>query len=243
VIRVPRGRRAGLAVVLDPGVSPRDDPRPLVVTEGRWSGRLSLVDFPVAAEVVGKVRVPKHVNHRSPQERRDLASSLRSLDLPDSTPPRRPKNGGTDEDEEILALRRQLRAHPCHQCPDREEHARWAERYTRLTRENEGLRQRIEGRTGSLGRMFDRIGQLLDARGYLAGDETTPAGRQLARIWSEADLVAAECLRDGAWAGLDPAELAAVVSTLVYEPRRDETLADRMPTPAVRDALATTVRI
>jgi ATP-dependent RNA helicase HelY len=242
VIRVPRGRRAGLAVVLDPGAHPHDDPRPLVVSESRWSGRLSLTDFPVAVDVLGTVRVPKHVNHRSPQERRDLVSSLRALDLPETKSSRRPA-GGTDEDEEVSRLRRELRAHPCHQCPDREQHARWAERHTRLARENEGLRKRIEGRTGSLGRIFDRICRLLDERGYLAGDETTPAGRQLARIWSEADLLAAECLRDGAWDGLDPAELAAVVSTLVYEPRRDETLVDQMPSPAVRDALAMTVRI
>ncbi|MDT4923795.1 MAG: ATP-dependent helicase HelY [Pseudonocardiales bacterium] len=242
VIRVPRGRRAGLAVVLDPGAHPHDDPRPLVVSESRWSGRLSLTDFPVAVDVLGTVRVPKHVNHRSPQERRDLVSSLRALDLPETKSSRRPA-GGTDEDEEVSRLRRELRAHPCHQCPDREQHARWAERHTRLARENEGLRKRIEGRTGSLGRIFDRICRLLDEREYLAGDETTPAGRQLARIWSEADLLAAECLRDGAWDGLDPAELAAVVSTLVYEPRRDETLVDQMPSPAVRDALAMTVRI
>jgi ATP-dependent RNA helicase HelY len=120
---------------------------------------------------------------------------------------------------------------------------RWAERYARLLRDPEDLRRRIEGRTGSLGRRFDRICQMLDRRGYLAADETTPPGRQLARIWSESDLVIAECLRAGAWDGLSPAELAAVVSVLVYEPRRDERPVDRMPTPAVRDALATTVRI
>jgi ATP-dependent RNA helicase HelY len=143
----------------------------------------------------------------------------------------------------VLRLRRELRAHPCHACADREEHARWGERHSRLARENDGLRRRIEGRTGSLGRTFDRICGLLDERGYLAGDDATPRGRQLARIWSEADLLAAECLRDGAWSRLEPAELAAVVSTLVYEPRRDEALIDRMPTPGVRDALATTARI
>jgi ATP-dependent RNA helicase HelY len=242
VIRVPRGRRSGLAVVLDPGVSPTDDPRPLVVTEARWSGRLSMIDFPVAVEVLGTVRVPKHVNHRSPQERRDLAASLRALDLADERPARRARTDA-GEDRELLALRRALRAHPCHACADREQHARWAERHARLVRENAGLRRRIEGRTGSLGRMFDRIGELLDARGYLAGDATTAAGRQLARIWSESDLLTAECLRQGAWDGLDPAELAAVVSTLVYEPRRDEAMADRMPTVAVRDALAATVRV
>jgi ATP-dependent RNA helicase HelY len=242
VIRIPRGRRAGLAVVLDPGVHPQDDPRPLVVTEARWSGHLALVDFPAVVDVLATVRVPRHVNHRSPQERRDLVSRLHALDLPDAKPARR-KSTGTDEDGEILRLRRALRAHPCHACADREQHARWGERHSRLARENDGLRRRIEGRTGSLGRTFDRICRLLDERGYLAGDEATATGRRLARIWSEADLVAAESLREGAWTGLDAAELAAVVSTLVYEPRRDETPVDKMPTPAVRAAVAATVRI
>ncbi len=242
VIRVPRGRRSGLAVVLDPGVQPHDDPRPLVVSESKWSGRLSLVDFPVAVDVLGTVRLGRSVNHRSPQERRDIISSLRALDIADEPHTRRSR-GGDGEDDEVVSLRRALRTHPCHQCADREQHARWAERHSRLARENDGLRRRIEGRTGSLGRTFDRICALLDDRGYLAADETTPAGRRLARIWSDADLLAAECLRDGAWDALNAAELAAVVSTLVYEPRRDETMVDKMPSAAVRDALATTVRI
>src|SRR5262249_10892480 len=55
-------------------------------------------------------------------------------------------------------------------------------------------------------------------------------------------LLVAECLHAGTWDGLDPAELAAVVSTLVYEPRRDETSTEATPTPAIRDALATTLR-
>src|SRR5437764_1158231 len=51
VIRVPSGRRQGLAVVLDPGVASHAlgedaDPRPLVLTEDRWAGRLSTTDFP-----------------------------------------------------------------------------------------------------------------------------------------------------------------------------------------------------
>ena len=243
VIRVPGGRRAGLAIILDAGIHPRDDPHPLVVTEARWAGRLSMVDFPLAVDVLGTVKLPRQVNHRSPQERRDLASRLRELRIPDEPRGRRRNSSGARDDDEVLRLRAQLRAHPCHQCADREQHARWAERHTRLMRENDGLRARIEGRTGSLGRTFDRICAMLDRRGYLVADETTPAGRQLARIWSEADLVVSECLRAGAWDALDPAELAAVVSAIVYEPRRDEQMADRMPSLAVRDALATTTRI
>jgi ATP-dependent RNA helicase HelY len=242
VIRVPSGRRSGLAVVLDAGVHPRDDPRPLVVTESRWGGRLSLVDFPTAVDVLGHTRVPKHVNYRSPQDRRDLAASIRALDLPPTARPRR-KGSGSGDDEQVLRLRAALRAHPCHGCPDREQHARWAERHARLRRENDDLRRRIEGRSGSLGRTFDRICRLLDSRGYLAGDETTPPGRLLARIWSEADLLVAECLRDGAWDELQPADLAAVVSTVVYEARREERIVDRMPSAAVREALTITERV
>jgi ATP-dependent RNA helicase HelY len=243
VIRVPSGRRAGLAIVLDPGVHHRDDPHPLVVTEGRWAGRLSMVDFPVTAEVLGTVRVPKKVDHRSPQVRRDLVSSLRALGIGEPARPRRKQRSSAVDDEDVLKLRAELRAHPCHGCNDRDQHMRWAERSARLERDTNDLRRRIEGRTGSLGRRFDRICRLLDRRGYLAQDETTPAGRQLARIWSEADLVIAECLRAGAWDGLDAAELAAVASVLVYEPRRDEQPVDRAPTAAMREALATTVRV
>jgi ATP-dependent RNA helicase HelY len=242
VIRVPGGRRAGLAVVLDVGTHATDDPRPLVVTAARWAGRLSMTDFPQAVEVLGHVRIPKRVNHRSPQERRDIASSIHALDLPEAAP-RRSRSTVSGQDDEISRLRDQLRRHPCHQCADREDHARWAERSSRLEREIDGLRRRIEGRTDSLGRMFDLICALLTERGYLAADEATPAGRQLSRIWSEADLVVAECLRAGAWDALTPPELAAVVSTLIYEPRRDERPGQRMPTTAVGDALATTVRV
>src|SRR6478672_4021622 len=112
VIRVPAGRRAGLAIVLDPGLTPRDDPRPLVLTERRWAGRLSMMDFPVAVESIGSVRVPRHFNHRSPQERRDLAAALRRVAVPPG--PSRRKGSPPDADEEVARLRAAVRAHPCH---------------------------------------------------------------------------------------------------------------------------------
>src|SRR5205085_9707437 len=71
VIRVPSGRRQGLAVVLDPGVASHAlgedaDPRPLVLTEDRWAGRLSTTDFPTPVTALARVRVPRNFNHRSP---------------------------------------------------------------------------------------------------------------------------------------------------------------------------------
>src|SRR5919206_2447598 len=64
------GRRGidveGLAVVLDPGLTELSDPRPLVLTEDRWAGRLSSVDFSTPVTALARVRVPRNFNHRSP---------------------------------------------------------------------------------------------------------------------------------------------------------------------------------
>ena len=243
VIRVTSGRRAGLAVVLDAGIHPRDDPHPLIVTEAKWGGRLSVLDFRVPVAVLGRVRLPKNAEYRSPQVRKDLASSIRALDLAPEDRRHQRGNPSSGDDAEVLQLRADLRAHPCHGCNDREQHMRWAERRTRLARETEDLERRMEGRVGSLGRRFDRICALLDRRGFLDGDRTTDAGSQLARIWSDSDLVIAECLRTGAWDGLDPAELAALASTIVYEPRRDERPVERMPTRNIHVSWDTTAHV
>jgi ATP-dependent RNA helicase HelY len=242
VIRVQAGRRAGLAVVLDPGGSPIADPRPLVLTEDRWAGPVTLLDFNRPVEVLGTVRVGKHFNHRSPAARRDLASSLRNLQLPSEPRGRRARGPGAD-DPELADLRARLRAHPCHGCADREEHARLAEQISRLEKENRALLRKVENRTHSLSRTFDRICALLTERGYLGADDSiTEAGRQLSRIWSESDLLIAECLRAGDWSELDPSELASVCSAVVYEARREETVAPKLPAGRVRQALAETHR-
>ena len=65
----------------------------------------------------------------------------------------------------------------------------------------------------------------------------TDAGQRLRRIYSEKDLLVAECIRTDLWRRLDPAELAAVVSTLVHEPRGEPSdLSPRLPTAAVDEA-------
>jgi ATP-dependent RNA helicase HelY len=221
VVRVPQGRRAGLAVVLEAPTGGFGEPRPLVLTQDRWAGRVSPADFPGEVEVLERIRVPKHFNHRSPAARRDLAAQLSATGL-DRHGNRRRGRGDPGEDAEIALLKVRLRQHPCHACPDREEHARWAERRHRLQRDTEALRDKVAGRTGSLARTFDEVCAVLTDRGYLAGDgEVTEAGRMLGRIWSEADLLVAECLRQGVWEGLAPEELAAAASMVLYESRRE----------------------
>jgi ATP-dependent RNA helicase HelY len=243
VIRIPSGRRAGLAIILDPGVGPFGDPRPVVLTEDRWAGRVTSGEFPAPVVALGRVRVPRHFNHRAPAERRDLASALRNLDLAKEKGARR-RGSGAGEDRQLAALRKALRAHPCHACAEREDHARWAERGHRLSKDTEALRDKVSHRTNSLSRTFDRIYELLTQRGYLSADgEVTGAGRMLARLWTEADLLVAECLRTGVWEGLQPHELAAAASVVLYEARREGDEAASVPRGAVSAAVDATWRI
>ena len=249
VIMVPAGRRSGPAVVLDPGLSLGEDPRPFVLTIDRQVRRLSVVDFPTAPQVLDRLRIPRSFAARSANSRRELAATLRkrldSLELP--APARRARTH--EEDHELAALRARMRAHPCHGCADREQHARWAERAWRLRSETAGLQRRLDARTNSIARQFDRICTVLADRGYLsdAGEEpaVTAAGRQLSRIYGESDLLAMECLRAGLWDGLSPAELAAACSTLVYESRGGDTPGQAPPRlpGSIRVTVEQTVRL
>ncbi|OBI50137.1 DEAD/DEAH box helicase, partial [Mycobacterium kyorinense] len=116
IITIPHGRRGGLAVVLE---SARDtsDPRPLVLTEHRWAGRISSADYSGAATPVGSMSLPKRVEHRQPRVRRDLASALRSAAAGLVTTSQRGRRrgqtaDGPDVDPELASLREQLRRHP-----------------------------------------------------------------------------------------------------------------------------------
>ncbi len=249
------GRHSGLAVVLE-GARDGDDPRPLVLTEHRWAGRISSADYSGGTGPMGTMTLPKRIEHRQPRVRRDLASALLSAAEGLAVPSRRRTRGAADDagdsDPELLKLREEMRRHPGHRLADREAQVRVAERYLRVERDNAAIRGKANAATNSLARTFDRIVGLLTERKYITADGTdaprvTDDGRLLARIYSESDLLVAECLRAGVWKGLQPAELAAVLSAMVFEARGGDgptpVNAVELPTPAVRRALAETRRI
>ena len=247
VIEVPTGKFQGYAVVVDPGWSP-EGPRPYVVTADRQARRLAMIDFPTPVTALARLRVPKSFNGRNPQMRRDLASALRArtheLAPPPSSRAARTDRSRTAADDEIAELRDQLKAHPCHACPDREDHVRWAERYFKLQRDAQTLKRRVEQRTNTVARTFDKVCDVLTALDYLDGEQITERGQHLMRIYSELDLVAAECIRVGLWDDLDPSGLAAALSVLVFEARRaDDASSPRVPGGPVRDVIGEMVKL
>jgi ATP-dependent RNA helicase HelY len=256
IITITHGRRGGLAVVLEPAHD-NDDPRPLVLTENRWAGRISSADYSGASAPMGSMTLPKRVEHRQPRVRRDLASALRSAaaGLPGAGGHRHSSGGDRTEkrdlDPELVSLREQMRRHPIHREPGREAQVRVAERFLRIERDNEALQKKVAAATNSLARTFDRIVGLLTERGFIQVADGNPTvtddGRLLARIYSESDLLVAECLRTGAWNGLRDAELAAVISAVVYETRGGDGPGPprnaEVPTAALRQALHRTRRL
>ncbi len=149
-----------------------------------------------------------------------------------------PLTVGCIQDARIVQLRQSLTSHPCHNCPDREEHARWATRYLDLEAQTTGMRRSIESRTNTLGREFDRVCRVLDALGYLDGDELTDAGQMLRTIYTELDLLVAECLRSGVFEELSAPELASCVAAAVFQARSSAEVGEpQLPTAGVRHAL------
>ena len=245
IIRVPSGRRAGVAVVLDHGMNGSDLPLPLVLTANHHVKRLSVTDFPVPVTAIDRIRIPNWFSVRSAKHRRDLAATVRNK-LAGRDLGRLPRDGRppAGEDEEIANLRRRLRQHPCHSCPDREQHARQAEKQLRLDREAEALERRVAGRSHVIARTFDRVCALLEQLGYVRGDAVTDEGRRLAGLYTELDLLAAESLRRGLWDDLEPAELAACVSVLTFESRKpDDAGPARLPPGRSREVIAAMVRV
>ena len=223
VIFVPRARRRGLAVVL----SSREG-RPTVLAQDRKFFRLSVRDFEEPPIVLTKIPLPRSGSARSARYRRDLAARLVALDV---RPPKQARDRLDARAQREAARLEDLAArHPCHACPDRPTHERWAVRASQLEQRLQGIERRIKTRTETLARQFERVLGVLEELGYVREFAILPKGDVLSRIYGEGDILVAEALGDGLVAGLSPAETAALVSTVVYESRERVPRQADMPT-------------
>jgi ATP-dependent RNA helicase HelY len=223
VIFVPRARRRGLAVVL----SAREG-RPTVLAQDRKFFRLSARDFEQPPTPLARIPLPRSGSARSARFRRDLAARLVALDVR----PQRASKAGVDARAERQAQRFERLAgeHPCHACPDRATHERWAVRASQIEQRIRGIDRRIRTRTETLARQFERVLAVLQDLGYVDGFSMMPKGRMLSRIYGEGDVLVAEALGDRLLDGLSPPEVAALISSIVYDSRERVPRHAEMPT-------------
>jgi len=154
---------------------------------------------------------------------------------------KRSKRKRAEIEDEITAIRKQIKNHPSNSCPDRENHSRLAERALRLQREIDGLNERINTRTNVIAKRFDRIKVVLDKFGYIHDDAIAKSGKMLAKIYGETDLLIAESIQAEVFTALSPADLVSVISSCIYESRNEE--AAKIPRGDVQVALAAISKI
>jgi len=229
VIVLPTARRRGLAVVIN-----NREGRPTIMTEDRSYLRAGPTHFDEPPRPLARVDLPRSGSARSTRYRRDLAGALAALDV--KTPARGGKRRVDAETEaKAASLERRAGRHPCHSCPDRAKHERWAHRASKLERELAGLERRIRSRTETLGRLFDRVVEVLADLGYVEDFMLSDKGERLRRIYAEGDLLLAEALESGLFEDLSPSEMAGLVSTIVYESRDRLVRRADLPTERVRE--------
>ena len=237
VVVFRKGRRRRHGIVLEVGADRTGTPTLTVLGEDSRVVALTPDTAPDGVMRVGALRVAESVDPHRPRDRdrlvQRLVDALRAGDLEDGTRRTRTRSGRAQARrdsaiENLERLRHEMRSHPCHGCPDREEHARVGRKWSRAKAQAERLQRRIENRTGTIARLFDAVCEVLLELGYLEPVDrghperelrVTGAGKVLARIYAERDLLIAECLRTGVFEGLSAGELAGALSACVYEPR------------------------
>ena len=233
VFEIRGGKRRGVYAVLEV-TQKRSERRPRVlgISERRSMERFVPADFRVPPTPVATVRVPKHFDARDAEARRKVAHQLRSVEIDDEVG----VEGGREQaarTKEEKALRKSIENHPVHDCAELHRHLHFAERAERLKREISSIDRRVGKRTGTLARRFDQVLDVLRSLHYVEGWALTEKGETLTRVYNESDLLVVEAIEQQLLHGLEPAELAAVCSSLVYEARGAEIEAPAdMPTRA-----------
>ncbi len=215
VLDVNGGSRDGRYLVLKRLSSKNGGSRYLVLgTSGRVS-TLGYKQIPQASGVVARVELPRPFR---PRDRRFVQGALRELRR---VPPRTKRMSKPKENEHI--------EHPVAGCPDASRHLAALRRARRirvqLDREVAGRRRTAPGLAGE----FAATRSVLTDLGYLEGWSLTSRGERLRRVYNESDLILVEAVERGIFYDLDPAELAAILSVFVFDPRSDQKSPPRWP--------------
>jgi ATP-dependent RNA helicase HelY len=175
-------------------------------------------DFSAVPVVASTVKLPTPFQPNSRSFQQSAASALskaifrhtkRADDIDERSGSSRSKRGAP----------RPPSRHPVEECPDLQQHLAAAVHADRLRSELERLADQSISREHSLSDQFDRILALLERLGYVDGWSLTDAGRLLAGIYHESDLLVAETIRAGLFDGLQPSAVAGLASVFVYEAR------------------------
>jgi len=208
VIEQAGGGEEDRAVILQRDRWRSSDPRLLVVTMTGKLRRLRVRNLAAGTIRLGRLELPQPYRPKDQRFHHRVGRVLKDFE---------------PQIEEVLGWTIAERAggHPVGSCPEVAEHVRVAQKALRLEKDLARRRRRAGDEASDLVEEFDSILDLLGALGYVDGWSLTEAGEQLRVVYNELDLLLTESIRAGAFLDLTAAELAALASIFVYDPRGD----------------------
>jgi ATP-dependent RNA helicase HelY len=201
-----------------------------------------LKDFPVPPRRAGHIKLPTPFDPTAARFLRAAGELVRSAEVvePDEVKTYTPKwQGGRARARGRTPAERLATLHPVAACPDAPQHLRALARAERLERNLAAERRQKRNDEASLSRQLDRVLTVLGELGFVDGWALTEAGDRLARLYHECDLLIADCIGAGLLDGLDPAELAGLVSVITFEARGVDVAT--LPVPAGLHARVTEI--
>jgi ATP-dependent RNA helicase HelY len=214
VIHVAKGTYRGPAAVIA-GAHRKGGIRLTVITRSGTSMYVTADDFDDPPRRVGTVALPVTFAPNRKEYRNDIARRLRKAKLAPAPGGKRSRPADRSDEPARHAVTRD---------PDLRTRMDAAAQAERVAREIADLERRVKGKNQSLAQDFDRVLDLLARFGYIDSEAwtLTGAGEMLAQTFHESDLLITEIVRAGLLDDLAPADLASLVSTLVYEHRSSD---------------------
>ena len=211
IVHISKGTYRGAAAVVATA-NRKGGLRATLITKSAKSIHAMAEDFDEPPFPFGTVALPPHCAPNRKEYRNDVARRLREAKLKPAVSSKRQRPGARADQ------------HPVASDPDLRAKVAAAGQADRIQREIADLERRVSGKNLSLAKEFDRVLDVLTTYGYIDRPAwtLTEAGEMLARTFHESDLLVTEVVRSGLLDGLGAADLAALVSMLVYEHRSSD---------------------
>lgn len=192
-----------------------------IVLENGDGKKFNLNEIDPTVGIISELVINRTMDFSKRESRRQIAKVLTSLEF------KKPLNKSENSIKlSIDDLRKDIRKHPCHACSDLYDHLRWAERKDKLVRSLQSLELNFNNSMMSLSNKCDEVLNLLNEINYIEiqGDRVQLKNQALIlkEIHSDQDLLTAETINKNLLNDLTVEELPAVLSSFIYQPRRDE---------------------
>jgi ATP-dependent RNA helicase HelY len=219
VVDIPAGPRAGRYLILRRVARGKRGVRHLVMGTGGRTSTLGEHEMVAGTVKAGSISMPREYQGNDRKFNQVVVRKLRGIPPPEQ---RQARGDGQPRID-----------HPVAACPDAASHIQWLRKARRTQRRIDQTRTDLRRDGVGLVDEFRWIQSLLSEWGYLRDWSLTDRGERLRFLYNELDLLLVEVAERGAFWSLTPAELAALASCFVFEPRTDQPAEPTWPSVAL----------